>query len=79
MFNFALGRFTPPSFENIKWKTYLIFGVFGFCMALHAFLAFPETAGKTLEEVEDMFVAKIPRLEDQHRHEANLGLGTWRR
>jgi hypothetical protein len=60
MFNFALGHFTPPSFENIKWKTYLIFGVFSFCMAVHAFLAFPETAGKALEEVEDMFVAKIP-------------------
>jgi hypothetical protein len=40
--------------------SYLIFGVFSFCMALHAFLAFPETAGKALEEVEDMFVAKIP-------------------
>lgn len=26
-FNTALGLFTPPSFENIRWKTYLIFGV----------------------------------------------------
>lgn len=52
MFNFALSYFTPPAFVNIKWKTYLIFGAFSFAMALHVFFCFPETAGKTLEEVE---------------------------
>lgn len=60
IFNFALGYFTPPAFVNIKWKTYLIFGVFSFCMAVHAFFFFPETAGKTLEEVEDMFLSGTP-------------------
>lgn len=29
-------------------------------MAVHAFFMFPETGGKTLEEVEDMFMSKIP-------------------
>lgn len=52
MFNFALSYFTPPAFVNIRWKTYLIFGAFSFAMALHVFFCFPETAGKTLEEVE---------------------------
>ena len=33
----------------------MIFGVFNFAMLVHVFFAFPETAGKTLEEVEDMF------------------------
>jgi hypothetical protein len=60
MFNFALGYFTPPAFVNIKWKAYLIFGVFSFAMAVHAFFLFPETAGKTLEEVEAMFLDKTP-------------------
>ena len=54
-FNFALGYFVPPAFENIKWETYIVFGVFCFAMFVHVLIAFPETAGKTLEEVEDMF------------------------
>ncbi|KAL9114986.1 MAG: hypothetical protein Q9227_001230 [Pyrenula ochraceoflavens] len=60
IFNFALGYFTPPAFVNIKWKTYLIFGVFSTAMAIHSFFLFPETAGKTLEEVEEMFMSGEP-------------------
>ncbi|KAG8530460.1 uncharacterized protein KY384_004963 [Bacidia gigantensis] len=55
IFNFALTYFVPPAFVNIQWKVYLIFGVFNAAMLVHVFFAFPETAGKTLEEVEDMF------------------------
>ncbi|KAL8718699.1 MAG: hypothetical protein Q9225_004200 [Loekoesia sp. 1 TL-2023] len=54
-FNFALGYFVPPAFVNIKWQTYLVFGVFCFSMLVHVFFMFPETAGKTLEEVVDIF------------------------
>lgn len=54
-FNFALGYFVPPAFVNIKWQTYLVFGVFCFSMLVHVFFMFPETAGKTLEEVVDLF------------------------
>lgn len=41
-FNFALTYFVPPSFENIKWETYILFGVFCAAMTIHAFLCFPE-------------------------------------
>ncbi|PGG98712.1 hypothetical protein AJ80_09485 [Polytolypa hystricis UAMH7299] len=54
-FNFALGYFVPPAFVSIKWKTYLIFAVFCTAMLVHVFFMFPETAGKTLEEVEGIF------------------------
>ncbi|KAI4180312.1 MAG: hypothetical protein L6R41_007310 [Letrouitia leprolyta] len=54
-FNFALGYFVPPSFVNIKWQTYIVFGVFCFSMLVHVYFLFPETAGKTLEEVVDIF------------------------
>lgn len=54
-FNMALGLFTPPSFANIRWKTYMIFGVFNTVAFIHAYFVFPETAGKTLEETEAMF------------------------
>ncbi|KAK2813669.1 hypothetical protein FQN50_000067 [Emmonsiellopsis sp. PD_5] len=57
IFNFALSYFVPPSFENIQWRTYMLFGVFCAAMTLHVFLAFPETAGKSLEAVEEMFVS----------------------
>lgn len=54
-FNFALSYFIPPAFVNITWKTYIIFAVFAFAMTLHVFFVFPETSGRTLEEVEDAF------------------------
>lgn len=54
-FNFALSYFIPSAFVNITWKTYIIFAVFAFAMTLHVFFAFPETSGRTLEEVEDAF------------------------
>lgn len=56
IFNFALSYFVPPAFVNIKWKTYILFGVFLTVMTIHVFFCFPETAGKTLEEVEELFM-----------------------
>ncbi|EDU43577.1 AraJ Arabinose efflux permease [Pyrenophora tritici-repentis] len=60
IFNFALSYFVPPAFVNIQWKVYLIFGVFCATMAIHTFFLFPETAGKTLEDVEEMFMTGVP-------------------
>lgn len=54
-FNFALAYFVPPSFVNIKWKTYVLFAVFCAAMFIHVFFMFPETANKPLEEVEEIF------------------------
>ncbi|KIX05864.1 uncharacterized protein Z518_03837 [Rhinocladiella mackenziei CBS 650.93] len=59
IFNFALSYFVPPAFVNIKWKVYIVFGVFCTVMTAHVFFFFPETAGKTLEEVEEMFMSDI--------------------
>lgn len=59
IFNFALSYFVPPAFVNIKWKVYIVFGVFCTVMTIHVFFMFPETAGKTLEEVEDMFLSDV--------------------
>lgn len=54
-FNFALGYFVPPAFENIEWRTYIVFGVFCVAMFIHVFFMFPETSGKPLEEVTAIF------------------------
>lgn len=60
IFNFAIAMFAPSAFKNITWKIYIIFGVFCICMSIHVFLLFPETKGKTLEEINMMWESKVP-------------------
>ncbi|KAK3721460.1 high affinity glucose transporter [Vermiconidia calcicola] len=48
IFNFALGYFVPPAFVEIKWRTYLIFGMFCVLATIHVFFLFPETSGRPL-------------------------------
>lgn len=60
IFNFALAYFVAPAFTNIQWKTYIIFGVFCTVMTFHVFFLYPETARKTLEEVDEMFDQNVP-------------------
>ncbi|KAF8902979.1 general substrate transporter [Mucidula mucida] len=55
VFNFALAWAVPPGLSNIAWKTYLIFGTFNFAAFIHIFFMYPETVGRSLEEVEDIF------------------------
>ena len=45
----------PVGFENIAWRMFIIFGTLCVTAAIHVFLTYPETAGKSLEEVEFMF------------------------
>jgi len=60
LFNFALGLFVPPAFLNITYKTFLIFGVLCMAAAVQAFFTYPETCGKTLEEIEVLFSKEGP-------------------
>ncbi|KAH6616185.1 general substrate transporter [Chaetomium sp. MPI-SDFR-AT-0129] len=55
VFNFALGMFVPPAFINITWKVFIVFGVLCVVAAVWFWLLYPETCGKTLEEIELMF------------------------
>lgn len=59
-FNFALAMFVPDAFRNITWRTYIVFAVFSVCLTIHTFLQFPETKGKTLEEIDQMWADNIP-------------------
>ena len=58
--NFAIAQFTPPAFENITWRTYCIYATFCGCMFIHVFFFFPETKGKRLEEIGQMWEEKVP-------------------
>lgn len=54
-FNTALAFAVPPGLANIGFVTYFIFGIFNFLAAIHIIFMFPETGGRTLEEVEEIF------------------------
>ncbi|CUM57470.1 uncharacterized protein AC631_02784 [Debaryomyces fabryi] len=60
IFNFALAMYTPSSFKNITWKTYIIYATFCACMFIHVLFFFPETKGKRLEEIGQMWQDKVP-------------------
>jgi MFS family permease len=60
IFNFALAYFVPPAFQNIRWKVYIVFGVFCVAMFFHVLFLFPETSQKPLEEVEEIFDDSTP-------------------
>lgn len=59
-FNFAISMFTLPGFENITWKTYAIYASCCAAMTVHVFFMFPETKGKTLEEIDMMWKSGVP-------------------
>lgn len=86
IFNLALALFVPSAFTNIQWKTYMIFGTFCFVMTFWVFFLYPETAGKSLEEIDLVFESKIPawksaggtfedrvhEVEQKHGHRAEV-------
>lgn len=55
LFNFALAWAVPPGLSTIAWKTYFVFATFNFAAAIHFVFCFPETAQRTLEEIEEVF------------------------
>lgn len=60
IFNFAIAMFTPSSFRNITWKTYCIYATFCACMFIHVLFFFPETKGKRLEEIAQIWEEGVP-------------------
>jgi len=73
LFNFALGLFVPPAFLNITYKTFIIFGILCFSAAIQAFLTYPETCGKTIEEIELLFSKGGPHAWKTKPGESRLG------
>ncbi|KIJ93702.1 hypothetical protein K443DRAFT_12665 [Laccaria amethystina LaAM-08-1] len=54
-FNTALAFAVPPGLNTIAWRTYFIFGTFNFAAFIHILFMYPETVGRSLEEVEEIF------------------------
>lgn len=53
--NCVLAFSTPPLLRIIDWKLYMVFATFNGIAFVHMFLTAPETKGKTLEEMDDVF------------------------
>lgn len=60
-FNFALGLYIPPGFQNIRYGLFIVFGVLCILAAIQFFFTYPETCNKSLEEIEEMFSPSGPR------------------
>jgi hypothetical protein len=63
--NCALAFAVPPLLHSISWKMYFIFGAFNGVACIHMFLMARETAGITLEEMNDVFDSGIPPWKKQ--------------
>ncbi|KAF2119113.1 general substrate transporter [Lophiotrema nucula] len=55
IFNFMVVMVTPVAFANIGYKTYIIFAVINAFMVPCVYFFFPETAYRSLEEMDEIF------------------------
>jgi len=58
--NCVLAFAVPPLLWNINWKMYMMFAAFNGAAFIHMFLTAPETKGKTLEEMDEVFDSGLP-------------------
>lgn len=58
LFNFVVTEFSPYALNSIKWGIFILFAGFNFANMVISFWI-PETTGKTLEEMDELFGAKF--------------------
>ncbi|KAH9937984.1 general substrate transporter [Amylocystis lapponica] len=56
--NFMIAQVSPPAFDNVGWRFYLVFAICGFSNALFFWAFLPETKGIPLEELDNYFDAR---------------------
>jgi len=55
IWNFMVVMVTPVAFNSIGYKTYVVFAVINAFMVPCVYFFYPETAGRSLEEMDDIF------------------------
>ncbi|PWN42001.1 putative sugar transporter [Ceraceosorus guamensis] len=55
--NFLIVMITPPMLASIGYQTYIVFAVFNAALFPMVYFFFPETKGRTLEELDVMFAS----------------------
>jgi MFS family permease len=58
--NCALAFAVPPLLREINWRMYIVFATFNGAALVHTYLCAPETKGKTLEEMDEVFDSGRP-------------------
>ncbi|KAG1048567.1 hypothetical protein G6F43_009052 [Rhizopus delemar] len=67
LFNLFIALIAPVMFENIGWRTYVFFTCMCLVMALVIHLFYPETKGRSLEEIQLIFSgALVDQRPDAH-------------
>lgn len=62
IFNYMIVQITPIAISNIRWRTYIIFFVLNICFAVIVWLFYPETSGRTLEDIDHLFMEENDRI-----------------
>ncbi|KAK9235007.1 general substrate transporter [Lipomyces kononenkoae] len=60
IFNFMVVMITPVAFNNIGSYTYLVFAIINATMVPCVYIFYPETAGRSLEEIDEIFEQSNP-------------------
>ncbi|KFY35141.1 hypothetical protein V494_06181 [Pseudogymnoascus sp. VKM F-4513 (FW-928)] len=55
-FSFMVAEVTPVGLNTIKYKYFIIYAVLNAAIALAVYFCFPETKGRTLEEIDEIFL-----------------------
>ncbi|KAF2254942.1 general substrate transporter [Trematosphaeria pertusa] len=62
IFNFMVVEITPPGIQNLQWRFYIIWIIFNFTFIPTVYLFYPETAGRSLEDIDRFFAGHAPLL-----------------
>ena len=57
LFNFLVVEITPVAFNNLGWKYFLVYACINTICVPIVYFFYPETAGRSLEEIDQVFVA----------------------
>jgi hypothetical protein len=77
LWNFVVNMVTPVAIETIGWKYYLVFLIISAIIVPVVWFAYPETMGRSLEELEMMFAEgkSIRGIVKESRKPLTGGLG----
>ncbi|KAI9254312.1 general substrate transporter [Sporodiniella umbellata] len=67
LMNFVISLFVPVMLTTITWGTYIFFGVCCAIMAIAVFFFFPETNGRSLEEMDLVFSGPLMAYKQSSR------------
>ncbi|KAG2232032.1 hypothetical protein INT48_000587 [Thamnidium elegans] len=75
LMNFVISLFVPVMLTTITWGTYVFFGCCCMVMAVSVFLFYPETKGRSLEEMDVVFSGPLLAYKDVKNAESKFQRG----